>query len=204
MFSYLYHLVQKSGLTGLTLHLAAAAVIALSITLSVILVGCIINAFERLEMRFLGKVVKPRTACCICNYFTFIGIAVHEFSHALMAWATGAKVIKIRIFEITSSGRLGHVEFKTIGPKWKRLCQLSLISCAPVLSGTLISYILIRVVTRHTLSTLWTIFLWYLIISILNHTSMSLVDIKNYAKGLFIIFPMMFVISWFLIYFVIS
>lgn len=204
MFEFIYNFVADMGITGFKLNLLSAGIASVFIAVIVIIIGYLVNKIEVLQFRLLLKVVKPKTASVICNYFTFVGTAFHELSHALIAWFTGAKVTEVSLFEINSSGRLGHVNFNTTGSKLRQGFQLAAISCAPVITGLTFTYVLLRVVLLHVLGLKWKILFWYIIISIIDHMSMSNVDIKNYLKGIIVLFPTMFMISWFIMYFIID
>ena len=189
-------------LDGILARLVLSFILASIVLLSVIIIGWLVNRFEFLQMRFLSKFFSQKTVFVLCNYCTFIGVFFHELSHAFAAWATGAKVVKVKLFQIKrDSDQLGCVEFCPKGSKLQRSCQMALVSCAPVLTGMFFSYIIIRLLFFHQLDIWINILLWYVLISIVDHMSMSVADIKNYLKGMLFLFPCMIVICWFFIYF---
>lgn len=75
--------------------------------------------------------------------------------------------------------------------------QDTLTSVAPTIVGLAIGYLLIRhLLTAHT-SVGISILLWYLVISLINHSTMSDVDLKGYFSGVWI-----FILPLFLLFFV--
>lgn len=173
-------------------------IIAISIVLSVIVIGVLIEKFEILQLRLLSNTFNAKIACIIVNRLTFVGTIVHEYAHAFFATIAGAKVTEIRCFDIGQGDQLGHCSFICRGSKLQQMIQLSLSACAPVIVGFLVNYILICVVLQLDMTIGWRIFVWYCIISITDHMNMSSVDIKNYAKGLVIVYPLLFAIVWLL------
>lgn len=201
MITFWNDIFTKVGLSGVCLDLAVSATLSFILVILVILIGHLIDKLEQCQLRILSDTVGAKIAYFICNRLTFIGTIIHELSHALFVILTGAILRKVCLLQISSDGTLGHVEFALYGPKWKQCCQLSIISCAPVFVGLLLEYILIRTVLFHELGFGVELFLWYLIISILDHMSMSNVDIKNYLKGMIIVYPMIFIFTLFFQYF---
>lgn len=204
MLQFLNDVFIKMGFDGFILDMIVSAIFSLGLVLSVILIGHLIERLEQYQLRILANGIGSKIAYFVCNRVTFVGTIVHELSHALFVVLTGAILRKVRLFEISADGTLGHVEFSLTGPKWKQCCQLSLVSCAPVFVGILLEYILLRVVFLYNFGFVRELLLWYFIISILDHMSMSHVDIKNYLKGMIIVYPMIFVFVMCFQYFVIS
>ena len=169
-----------------TISIALAATIIMCV--SVIIIGFIIDKLERLELRLFTKIFSEQKAVFIVDRLTFPGTMLHELSHALFAWATGAHVKKVKMLTFFDSHRLGYVNFQPTGKKSQQRIQLALTSCAPVLMGMIELHILILLI-QTTVSIWLQILLMYLFISILNHMSMSEQDIKNYLKGLLSVFP---------------
>ena len=189
MLDIIIKCVEPLQLSGIKLDLLVSFIMTCVIVLFVIVVGRVIDIIETFLMDRLSILLSPKWASFIMNRLTFVGTILHELAHAIVVWLTGAKVIKIRLFELAANGRLGHVEFALRGPKWKQLLQLSLGSCAPVLFGLLEEYILIRIVLFHELDLKIQILLWYFIISIFVHMSMSKEDLKHYIHGLLVVIP---------------
>jgi hypothetical protein len=188
------------GLTGLLSHIVASLICTFVLTVFVLVVGSLVNLFESFQMRCLRKFFSRKTVLVICNYVTFVGTVIHELSHAFMAWAMGTKITEVRVFEIRDDNRLGHVNFKATGSKTQQRLQYTFISCAPVIFGSILVYLLVKAVFSGALTPVWKGIAWYYIISIADHMSMSSADRKLYLKGLVRAFPIVFFISWCLIY----
>lgn len=169
-------------------------------TMSVMIVGYIVNRIEIFQMQVLMRITTRKMALIICNYVTCVGTVIHEMSHAIVAWATGARIKELRLLEISKTGRLGHVSFVPVGSKMKQSWQMSMTACAPTLNGMLWCYILIRVLMLYDLPLVWTCFIVYLLVSIFDHMSMSEADIRNYMKGMLIVFPVAFFIMFLLVH----
>lgn len=166
--------------------------ISIFLSLLVILIGAAIDFIEQKEINLFSRLTNHKIAYFLCNYATFVGTIIHEYSHAMFGTLTGAKVTNIKCFEF-SGGRLGHVEFIPTGNKLKQSIQLAAIGCAPVVMGLIIEDILIKCFLCST-TTAAKIILGYLILSVFNHMSMSKSDIKNYTKGLWVILPILFLL----------
>ncbi len=160
----------------------------------VIIIGWLVNALENVLKAVLSKCVGQRLSYIAVNYLTFPGTIIHELSHALFGFITGAKITEIRFFDKPSSGRLGHVTYAPRGKLAVRAFQNTVISCAPVVTGLIIISALYTALTKYTLAIPTKVLLFYLMISVICHMSMSNEDIKNYLKGSFILIPMV----WFI------
>lgn len=173
--------------------------IAVIVIMSVILIGYIINKIEcivyRILMRFCGNTV----ANVVCNYVTFVGIMIHELSHALFARLFGAQINEIKLIEFNNNGTLGHVIFTPQGGRIKRSIQMTMTSCAPVITGILLQCLFVKLWMMYDMSFWLHVLLIYVMISVFCHMSMSNVDIKNYLKGSWFLF-IMIMISIVLIY----
>ena len=199
--TYLNEFFSGLGLYGWKLDITISAVYALILISSVLIIGFLINKLEQVQLKILTDTTGHKIAYFICNRLTFVGTIIHELSHALFVVLTGAMLTKVRLLEVSSDGTLGRVEFRLCGPKWKQCCQMSIVSCAPVFVGLLLEYVLIRMVFMHKLGFGIELLLWYFIISILDHMSMSNVDIKNYLKGMVVVYPMITIFVLFVQYF---
>lgn len=200
MIGHIYDLCEMMHLQGIYLHLVCAFILTLIFTTFVLLVGYMVNRIEIFQMQVMMKFMPRKAALFFCNYLTGLGTIIHESSHALMAWSTGAKITELRLFEISKSGRLGHVGFRPVGSKLKQAWQMAMTACAPTLNGLLWCYILVRVLMLYQLPVEWTVFLVYLLISIFDHMSMSEQDIRSYFKGLFVVFPVMMFVMFVFVY----
>ena len=183
------------------LHIITSATFTFALVFTVVLIGRVIDVFELGCMRMLTRVCNQKLAIFVCDRLTFPGVIIHELSHALFIWAAGGKITKIRFLTLGLDGRLGYVDFQPKGTRLQRSCQLSFGSCAPVLVGILLETLFMYVIF-HVQMPIWGyLCLWYLAISVLNHMSMSVADMKNYLKGLVVIFPIIMVVVMARIYF---
>lgn len=168
--------------------LAVCAVFGFLVCISVILIGMIADQLEKYMGHFLGKLCGPKIAHFIVYRLTLPGTILHELSHAFVGWALGAKILKIRVLEFNGK-QLGHVDFRCRGSKPVQLIQLGCLSCAPVITGLIAAGLLLQYGLRPELP--WYIILlsFYLLLCVIIHMSMSRQDIKNYLRGLFVIYP---------------
>lgn len=179
-------------------NLATSLIFVCISMFAVIIIGAVVNKIEQMQMRLLSKVFGIRVAEFVCNRLLFLGTVVHELSHALFAFISGAKVTKIRCFTLFSKNTLGYVEFCTIGGPFRRSFQLAFASCAPTVVGCAILMGIFHVWKLPNISITFRAFLIYFGFSVLNHMSMSDADVKNYMKGyiflfmIFLVFFMMF------------
>lgn len=189
------------GISNLAKDLIVSGIITFIITASVLVIGALVNKLEQWQMQMIARKSGPKMAHFICNRLTFPGTIIHELSHALFVILTGAHLIKVKCFEVFKKGQLGHVEFGLVGGQCKQRMQMALISCAPVLIGLLLEYVIIRVNLTKDFEWYIHVLLWYLAISIADHMSMSSVDIKNYLRGLIFVFPMIMIVAIIIKYF---
>lgn len=125
----------------------------------------------------------------LINYLTFPGVVHHELSHALFAFLTGAKVTEIKLFRIHhKDGRLGYVSYAPRGNFITMSIQKVLSSIAPIVMG-FISCSLLYLYARPELEDiLWqTVLLYYLMVSIILHMSLSKQDIKVMKSGILVV-----------------
>ena len=167
---------------------------------SLVVLGFVINCFEKGLLYVLRKIVGNKAALFICNRLTFVGTVLHECSHALFVVLTGGKLLHISFYDVFRGNQLGHVDFVTRGGRITRSFQLVFTSCAPVLVlGTLSCLLIFKV---WSLATIWWqhVILGYIIVSCVCHMSMSAADIRNYVKGLFLVYPVScavcFIVFW--------
>ena len=183
------------------LHLITGATFTRGLVLLVVVIGRLIDMYEVGCMKLLTKVCSVKLATFICDRLTFPGVIIHELAHALFIWAAGGKIHKVRLLSLGLDGRLGFVEFTPRGSKLQISCQLAFGSCAPVLVGILLETVFMYSIFNIDMPTWGYVLLWYMAISVLNHMSMSREDMKNYFKGLVVIFPIITVIIMARIYF---
>lgn len=148
---------------------------------AMIVLGLIASGIEQLINRILGLFMGSEFAFIFCNFLTFPGTILHELSHAFVATITGAKVTEISFFDFGPA--LGHVSYRTRGNKFMRALQNSLTACAPVISGCIALPLLIILLGKIE-SIPAIIGVIYLIVSVIDHMTMSIIDIVNYFKGI--------------------
>lgn len=162
---------------------AVSGVILVALILSLVIIGLILNLIEKMEFTFFCYFFGYKAAFNIVNYVTIPGTIIHELSHALFAVITGAKVKEISFFD-NDKKTLGHVTYQAKGPFFLQAVQHSLTACAPIIVGlasfVLISYLFLTTVYGTSVQ----IFFIYLAVSIVNHSSMSIADLKLYFKGI--------------------
>ena len=90
---------------------------------------------------------------------------------------------KINLFKVQDD-TLGSVKFITRGNTLLKSIQLTMTSIAPVILGIISEYLLITKVVSNINSIVLLWIIYYVIISILLHMTMSTQDIKNALKGL--------------------
>lgn len=200
MFDYLLNLFDVIIQTDEPLKtILIAAAMSIITCVSVIIIGAGIEAFQRLELKILTKFVSPKAAIFIEDRLTFPGTMLHEIAHALIAWLTGVIVQKIKLLTFFDAHRLGYVYFCPRGNRVQQYFQLSVVSCAPVLLGMTELNVLHYINTHVLLMPLYMrILIIYLFISILNHMTMSTADIKNYCRGLIVVFPVVTLVFYFI------
>jgi hypothetical protein len=156
---------------------------------SVLIIGFVFGKLEQMLYKMFSKFVGQKLADIICNRVTVVGVVIHEYAHALFAFIFGAKVHKIRVFDIFKGNQLGHVEFSVRGNRLQKDVQLVFTSCAPVIAGLFVLYLSAFVLLPRAVMWWQYVLLGYLIVAMICHISMSDVDIKNYLRGLVFVFP---------------
>jgi hypothetical protein len=102
----------------------------------------------------------------------------HELSHALIAFITGAKIVSIQLFH-PDGKRLGNVTYIPRGPKVWQSIQAALSAIAPVILGLSSIYLLYSRVLAICTKPYQYFIIYYLLISILIHSTLSKQDIKT-------------------------
>ena len=151
-------------------------------------IGYIINKFEDMEVDILSKFFGIKFALFFVNRLTFLGVITHECAHASFAWIFGAKVSKIKLLTFLQENELGSVQFIPRGNKIKRHLQMFFTSCAPVIVNTFLSALIIYNFKNITAWYLYIIAI-YLIISFMNHASMSKPYLDTYFKSGKVLIP---------------
>lgn len=155
--------------------------LTLLILVAMVVLGLIASGIERFINLILGSFLGGDFALVFCNYLTFPGTILHELSHAFVATITGAKVTEISFFDFGLS--LGHIKYRPRGNKFMRALQDSLTACAPVISGC-IALPLLFILLGNVESLVAHIGVIYLIVCVIDHMTMSIVDIINYFRGI--------------------
>ncbi len=182
---------------------AASGVLTVILIFSVIIVGTIMSGIEKIQIVILSKLFSERTALFICNYITIAGTIIHECAHALFATLSGAKVTEISFLD-TKGNSLGHISYVGRGPIFMRGIQDSLCACAPVFVGLICEFIIINQIFHGTYPIWGQIILWYLAISVIDHMSMSPIDIKHYFQGIWAVVPIVFAAVFCYGYFIVT
>lgn len=159
------------------------------------LLGYIINKFEDFEFIGLTNLFGNKAATFIVNRLTFIGVITHECAHATFAWVCGAKVSRIKLLTFFKDDELGSVQFIPGGGVIKQNLQLFFTSCAPVIVNTSLSILTIYY-CKYITHWYFYILAGYLIISFINHASMSKPDLNLYLKSAKVIIPFLIAITF--------
>lgn len=174
-----------------------SAILTVAAILAPVVVGLLLFALERLQVAVL-KGINYDFAYFFVNFLTFPGTFVHEMAHLCFAVITGAEVHEICMFE-NEDGRLGHISYSVRGPWFMRAVQHSLTAVAPTIVGLVLGVVLLRVIFAGGLSLWANIGLWYLVISLVDHSTMSDVDLEHYFQGVWI-----FIVPLFAFFFVVG
>lgn len=179
------------ALSGISAILTVAAILA------PVVVGLLLFALERLQVAVL-KGINYDFAYFFVNFLTFPGTFVHEMAHLCFAVITGAEVHEICMFE-NEDGRLGHISYSVRGPWFMRAVQHSLTAVAPTIVGLVLGVVLLRVIFAGGLSLWANIGLWYLVVSLIDHSTMSDADLEHYFQGVWI-----FIVPLFAFFFIVG
>ena len=175
--------------------IGALAGISTILTIVVILVpviaGLLLFGLERLQVTVL-KGINYDFAYFFVNFLTFPGTFVHETAHLCFAVLTGAEVDEICMFE-NEDGRLGHISYRVRGPWFMQAIQHSLTAVAPTIVGFTLGFVLLRIIFAGGLSLWANIGLWYLVISLIDHSTMSDADLEHYFQGVWIFIVPLFI-----------
>jgi len=174
---------------GLLNILIQAAVLEAVIVLLIPALGTAVNAVIVKGVRGVAvRLLGSRIEYFVSNYFLFVGVVIHELSHALFAFLTGAKVTEVAVFR-PEGNALGHVCYYTRGPRILAALQNGLSSCAPVVTGLVVSALL-TVKVFPVLTAPWQRgAVIYLLVAVVFHMNMSKADLKNYFKGAGVLVP---------------
>lgn len=171
------------------------AIYATIMLFSVLIVGRAVDIVELWQVKLLNKFFSQKTTLFICNRVTFPGVIIHELSHALFATIFGAKVTKMRLVTIRDDNRLGYIEYMTKGSSLRQGLQHTFCACAPTVMGILLELLLFHMMSNGFINGVgWKIFIVYMMISIGDHMSMSKQDVKNYLRGSWAAFGIIYAI----------
>ena len=177
----------------------AVAGISLILTLLVLLApvvaGMLLYVLERAQIEAIGAVNRD-FAYFFVNFVTFPGTFVHEMAHLCFGVITGAEVNEICMFE-DDGERLGHISYCTRGPWFMEAVQHSLTAVAPTVVGLALGFYLLKLIFSGTYTGLACVGLWYLVISLVDHSTMSDTDLEHYFQGVWI-----FIVPLFLFFFI--
>ncbi len=169
-------------------------IIAVLIPFLVIVIGYFINLIGEAFAAIMGMITAPVVAQGIVNYVMFPGVMIHELAHAFFAVITGAKITEVALFKV-EDGALGHVNFKNRGNVIVVALQNIFISSAPMFVGAAVVVgcgIWLSVLPA---GYIWLkIIIWYLMISMFFHMTMSPADISVYIKGVPLFIVILFVV----------
>ena len=165
-------------LAGISIILTAVAVVA------PVAVGMLLYGLERLQIALLKQIDRD-FAYFFVNFVTFPGTFIHEMAHLSFAVITGAEVHEICMFE-SGAGRLGHISYCARGPKLIQMLQHAMTAMAPTVVGLTLGYILLRVIWAGGLPVWAHVGLWYLVISLVDHSTMSDADLALYFRGVWV------------------
>ncbi len=178
-------------------------VLTLVFILIVPAIGFLINLIATIAFKALFALVdNTGTAFAFFhNRLTFIGVMIHEFSHALFAFVTGARITDFKLYH-KEENRLGYVNIVPQGNWAIRSIQMALTACGPVITGLIIEGVIIYVIGLGTLP--WwgvALLIILLFIPVLFHMDMSGEDLKGYLRGVPFFFILFFLISFVMVKF---
>ena len=169
---------------GIGALIGISAILTAAVIIIPVIAGMMLFGLERLQIELLKK-LNRNFAYFFVNYVTFPGTFVHEMSHLCFAVITGAKVCEICMFE-SGNGQLGHISYYARGPWFIKAVQHTLSAVAPTIVGFTLGFLLLRVIWAGGHSIWENIGLWYLVISLIDHSTMSNADLNCYFKGVWI------------------
>lgn len=193
----LYNIIENNlnqYINGPALPVVSSLILSSLLFFSVIIIGRVFDTITGVLYQILKSCLGHSFAFFVCNYLTLPGIVIHELSHALFVFLTGGRVKKICVLKLGDNEQLGYVNFNTRGNKITQSIQFALSSCAPVVIGTSLIWLLMHIlIPGSDLPVAYKAIGWYFCISIMAHTSMSMADTENYIKGMEYIFPFIYI-----------
>ncbi|WP_458450051.1 hypothetical protein [Fibrobacter sp.] len=174
-----------------------SAILTVVVIVAPVIAGLLLYGLERAQVELIGQVNRD-FAYFFVNFVTFPGTFVHEMAHLCFGVITGAEVTEICMFE-SGHGQLGHICYRSRGPWFMRAVQRALIGVAPTVVGFTLGYFLLQYIFSGGHSVLEYIGLWYLVISLIDHSTMSDSDLEGYFQGVWI-----FILPLFLFFFILG
>lgn len=173
-----------------------SAVLTILVIIVPVVIGMLLSGLKRLEIKIIAM-LSHNLVHFFMHYVTFPGIVIHELSHWIFALITGAEVRDVCFFE-DEDGRFGHVTTHSRGPWFIVAIQYTLIAIAPVIVGLILGFLLLRYIFAEQHSFGINIGLWYLVVCLINHSTMSKSDIEGYFRGVWIFIVPLFTLFWML------
>ncbi len=169
--------------------------VAVLVPFVVIAVGYFINLIGEALAQIVGMAFAPVIAQGLVNYVFFPGVMIHELAHAFLAIITGAEITEVALFKV-EDGSLGHVNFKNRGNAVVVALQNIFISSAPMFVGAAVVIGCGLWLSVLPAGYIWLkVLIWYLMISMFFHMTMSGADIKVYVRGIPLFTVILFIIA---------
>ncbi len=169
-------------------------ILAVVIPFLVIVVGYFINLIGEALGQIIAMATAPVVANAIVNFAFFPGVMIHELAHAFLAVITGAKITEVALFKV-EDGSLGHVNFRNRGNIIIVALQNVFISSAPMFVGAAVCIGCGLWLSVLPAGYIWLkVIIWYLMISMFFHMTMSPADIKVYIKGVPLFIIILFIV----------
>lgn len=155
--------------------------------LVIVLVGA--SIVKTVLVFLISRLFGYNIANMVVNIFTWPGVVVHELSHAIGAFITGAKVINISF--LPRGNTLGHVDFALRGGVVKRSIQGLVAGVAPSFVCTALACYLAGL----KLDITWqSILRYYLIVCCLLHCELSGADLRVAIGGVPFVFILVIIL----------
>lgn len=170
-----------------------ALIAALLVPLLILAAGVVIRALSDALTGVIAALLGRRMAFVIRNYLSWPGTVIHEFSHALVAFLTGARIEHISLLPHGSA--LGSVTFRPRGGRFLQGLQKSLSAIAPTVIGSLLLALAFTGIYPLLVQTWQHALFWYLVLSVLFHMDLSDADLDNLRQGFLSLFSLFYVLS---------
>ena len=158
--------------------------------------GYLIGLFDRMIEKALMIITGGTFGCLFINYLTFPGVILHELSHALLAFLTGAEITHIHFFS-PNGDSLGSVSIRPRGNFLTMSMQRGFSAMAPAFCSLLWLYFLKEFLYPYALNRPLIMLLFvYLCVAVVLHASLSDADIRVGLKG----FPGCLIITFLVLY----